>query len=137
MVLSFGLVTGLLLGSWVLLKPGSEQVSPGTTQPVATEPAGRSWVTVTELDPADLTEAEAQARQRNLDLMPVQPNPVITALREAVGPQMSEEDLKQLSRTVNLLCQGTSPAEAEASLIEGGMPSATAKAVIEVAWIIS
>jgi hypothetical protein len=137
MVLSFGLVTGLLLGSWVLLKPGSEQVSPGATQPVATEPAGRSWVTVTELDPADLTEAEAQARQRNLDLMPVQPNPVITALREAVGPQMSEEDLKQLSRTVNLLCQGTSPAEAEASLIEGGMPSATAKAVIEVACIIS
>jgi hypothetical protein len=50
---------------------------------------------------------------------------------------MSESDLDELARQVNLLCVGSSTAQAQARLIEDGMSPATAKALIRSACAIS
>jgi hypothetical protein len=131
-LVTFGLVTALLLGSWTLLKPapGSSDSS-GSAPSAATEPT-RSVSVARRQDPGDLSAAEAQARQENLDLLAGQRKAFESAIRAAVGPKMTQEDLDQLALEVHLLCVSSSPAKAETSLIQRGMTAATAKAVIKV-----
>jgi hypothetical protein len=125
--LSFGLITALLLGSWTLLKPSSDPLSPASARPTPTGSTGPTSVAVARRQAPDLTEAEPKE----------EPNPFVTAIREVVGPQMSESDLDELARQVNLLCVGSSTAQAQAHLIEDGMSPATAKALIRDACAIS
>src|SRR4051794_32195685 len=83
---TFGLVTVLLLGSWALLKPAgsgpSVHGSSGSARAAAPELTGSISVTVRRVDVSDLTEAEARARQENLDAAAAEPNPFATAARE-------------------------------------------------------
>jgi hypothetical protein len=135
-VLSFGLVAALL-GAGMVLKSASGPVSPGSARPTATEQEGTITVSVVRGGDSALTDAESQALRQNLEKQAQEPNPFVTAIRDAVGPEMSEDALNELARRVNLLCVSSTTAQAEARLVGNGMPLATAKAVIERACAIS
>jgi hypothetical protein len=79
--------------------------------------------------------AVTRASGRTLKDQADRPDPLTTAIRAAVGPQLSDGDLAQLTRTVNLLlCAGSaSAAQAVQRLAEHGMAPATAKGVIAAA----
>jgi len=73
----------------------------------------------------------SEAARRNLQLQAQQPNPFVTAIREVVGPTMSEDELNALSREVNLsLCGGSSSTEAVDHLTQNGLARKTAEDVI-------
>jgi hypothetical protein len=86
---------------------------------------------VTVVTPGADPSADA-ARRRNLQLQAQEPNPFVTAIREAVGPKMSEDELNELSREVNLLLcgGGSTSAEAVNRLTEKGFARKTAEDVI-------
>jgi hypothetical protein len=129
-VLSFGVIAALLLGSRVILKPGSSSGSvsaaPGSARAVASR-----------TDSSGPTDAEAQARRESLERNAQERDPMSTAIRAVVGPRLSEEDLDALSREVNLLCVGSTTAQAVTALIEEGMDRATAKTLITKACALA
>ena len=127
MVLSFGVIAALLLGSRVILKPGS---SSGSVSAAPGSARARRMAVAVRTDSSGLTDADAQARRENLERNAQERDPMSTAIRAVVGPRLSEEHLSALSREVNLLCVGSTTAQAVATLIEEGMDRATAKTLI-------
>jgi hypothetical protein len=126
----FGVVTAVLLGCWGVL---AFVPDPGSALPTATatEEAGTYHVMTLEDIPVGQTKAEALAREQNLELRMLQLVPVADAIREVVGPGMSEQQLIQVAAQAITLCP--TKAKAAGTLIANGVPSTDVTAVIEAA----
>jgi hypothetical protein len=120
-VLSSALVIVIIAAVWAIWSVSTPAA------PVSTPRNGARGATAVRLD-----AGSAQARQSNLKQQAAQPNPFVTAIRTAVGPQMSEVDLAELTRTVNLLicARSTTTAQAIENLRLRGLTPAVAEAVV-------
>jgi hypothetical protein len=117
-------VTGIIAAIWIGKQAGETKHSPAPATLAASGVAAGT--------------GDAEALRRNLELQAQRPDPLATVIRQAVAPNLSDDVVRRLEPTINLvICGGESRSDAAAALQQQGVDLATAQRILEAARRVS